>query len=79
MIDDASVIELIHAHMPDARVEVADWSSFGTRDHLNVTVVSSAFSGKTRLDQHRMVYAALGEALKDGRIHAVQIKTSELE
>ena len=79
MIDDTSVIQMIRAKMPDARVEVADWSSSGTRDHLNVTVASQAFAGKNRLDQHRMVYAALGEALKDGRIHAVQIKTHVLE
>jgi len=41
-------------------------------------VRSKAFAGKNRLDQHRMVYAALEEARRDGRIHALQLKTEVL-
>ncbi len=75
MIEDASIVALIRDSLPDARVEIVDWSSFGTRDHFNITVRSRAFAGKPLIDQHRMVYDAIGAALKDGRIHAAQLKT----
>jgi len=38
-------------------------------------VRSRSFAGKSLLEQHRMVYGALDAALKDGRVHAVQIRT----
>jgi stress-induced morphogen len=44
-------------------------------DHYDIRVRSNAFSGKSLLDQHRMVYAALEGARQDGRIHALQLKT----
>lgn len=77
MIDDHSLRGLIQLTMPDARVEVQDRT--GTMDHFNVRVASEAFAGKTLIEQHRMVYAALGPALRDGRIHAVELKTELLE
>lgn len=77
MIDDGSLRGLIRLTMPDARVDVHDRT--GTMDHFNVRVASEAFAGKTLLEQHRMVYAALAPALKDGRIHAVELKTELLE
>lgn len=46
----------------------------GTRDHWEATVVSAAFTGKTPIEQHQMVYAALGE-LMAGPIHALALKT----
>ena len=46
----------------------------GTRDHWEATVVSAAFAGKTPIEQHQMVYAALGE-LMAGPIHALALKT----
>lgn len=73
MIDDASLTELIRRSIPDARVEVYDRT--GTMDHFNVTVTSAQFAGKPLLEQHRLVYGALGEALRDGRVHAVELKT----
>jgi stress-induced morphogen len=59
--------------MPDADVVVTDMT--GTMDHYDIRVRSNAFSGKSLLDQHRMVYAALEAARQDGRIHALQLKT----
>ncbi len=47
----------------------------GTMDHFNVTVRSRAFKGKTLIEQHQLVYGALKAALKDGRVHAVELKT----
>ena len=73
MIANDALVGLIRQTMPDARVDVFDRT--GTMDHFNVTIRSSAFRGKTLLEQHRMVYGALGAALKDGRIHAVELKT----
>jgi stress-induced morphogen len=46
----------------------------GTRDHWEALVVSSAFAGKTPIEQHQMVYAALGE-LMAGPVHALALKT----
>jgi stress-induced morphogen len=73
MITHEDIERLIKTALPDARVQTYDRT--GTSDHYNVTVTSTAFSGKPLLDQHRMIYAALSEALKDGRLHAVELKT----
>jgi stress-induced morphogen len=40
-----------------------------------VTVRSREFGGKTLIEQHQLVYGALKGALKDGRVHAVELKT----
>jgi len=73
VIDNGSLTELIRAQLPDARVEIVDRT--GTMDHFNVAVTSGAFAGKTLIEQHQLVYAALKPALKDGRVHAVELKT----
>jgi stress-induced morphogen len=73
VIDDDALTGLIVARLPDAQVSVHDRT--GTMDHFNVTVRSQAFKGKTVLEQHKLVYAALGAALADGRVHAVELKT----
>lgn len=57
--------------MPDAEVTVTDRT--GTMDHLKVQVVSDQFRGKNLLDRHRMIYQALDEPMKDGRIHALEL------
>lgn len=73
MITPDEIAELIRAALPDATVEASDWS--GTGDHYDVRVESAGFLGKALIDQHRIVYAAVDAALKDGRLHAIQIKT----
>ncbi len=73
MIDNGSLTQLIRARIPDAEVGVVDRT--GTMDHFNVTVRSKAFAGKTLIEQHQLVYGALREALADGRVHAVELKT----
>jgi stress-induced morphogen len=62
----------ITAAFPDARVEVTDLT--GTEDHFQAVVVTRAFDGKTRVEQHRMVYAALGDWMT-GPIHALALTT----
>jgi stress-induced morphogen len=73
MISKTELAELIKASIPDADVEANDWT--GTQDHYNVRVVSARFAGVPLMDQHRLVYGAVDAALKDGRLHALQIKT----
>ncbi len=73
MIDNDSLEALIRRSLPDAQVEIFDRT--GTMDHFNITVRSSAFAGKTLIEQHQLVYGALKGALKDGRVHAVELKT----
>ena len=46
----------------------------GTKDHWDALIVSSAFAGKSRIEQHQMVYAALGE-LMSGPVHALALRT----
>ncbi|MBI4400016.1 MAG: BolA family transcriptional regulator [Nitrospirae bacterium] len=71
MISDEAVTTYIRRAIPDAVVSVTDRT--GTMDHLSVRVVSDAFKGKTLLDRHRLIYQALGEPMKDGRIHALEL------
>jgi stress-induced morphogen len=73
MIDDDSLRLLIRSKLPDADVNIVDRT--GTMDHFNVTVRSAEFKGKTLIEQHQLVYGALKAALKDGRVHAVELKT----
>lgn len=73
MITHADLETLIRTAMPDARVQTHDRT--GTLDHYDISVASSAFTGKSLLDQHRMVYSALSAAMNDGRLHAVELKT----
>jgi stress-induced morphogen len=62
----------IKARLPDAEVRVTDTTGGG--DHFAATVISSAFSGKGPVDRHRLVYAALGDAMR-GPIHALALTT----
>ena len=62
----------IEQAIPDSQVDVEDWTGGG--DHFRATVVSSAFSGKSRLEQHRMVYAVFGAEI-GGPIHALSLTT----
>ncbi len=72
MISTEALTKYIQQRMPDAAVSVTDRT--GTMDHFSVRVVSDTFQGKSLLDRHRLVYEALAEPMKDGRIHALEIK-----
>jgi stress-induced morphogen len=67
-----SIRSRLTAAFPGATVEVTDLT--GTQDHFQATVIARAFDGKSRVEQHKMVYAALGE-LMDGAIHALALTT----
>lgn len=66
------VEDIIKAGLPDAQVMVEDMT--GTRDHLDITVVSDGFKGKLLIEQHQILMDLLKEELKN-RIHAVKLKT----
>ena len=70
---DAREIEsLIKAALPDATVEIKDLAGDG--DHYAATVTSAAFKGKSRVQQHQMVYAAL-QGRMGGVLHALALTT----
>jgi len=71
--DLAEVKRMIEAALPGAEVEVVDETGAG--DHLHATVRAPQFSGRTRIDQHRLVRAAVQPRMDDGSIHALSIRT----
>jgi stress-induced morphogen len=74
MAMDAGEIErLIKEALPDARVTIQDLRGDG--DHYAAHVESSAFAGKTRVQQHQIVYAAL-QGRMGNELHALALQTS---
>jgi stress-induced morphogen len=77
MAMNASDIErLIKEALPDARVEIRDLAGDG--DHYAANVISSSFKGKSRVQQHQMIYAAL-KGRMGGELHALALQTSAPE
>jgi stress-induced morphogen len=72
-MDAAEIERMIKASLPDATIEIKDLAGDG--DHYAATVTSSAFRGKTRVQQHQMVYAAL-KGNMGGVLHALALTTS---
>jgi len=70
---DASDIErLIKSRIPDAEVTIRDLAGDG--DHYAATVIAASFRGKSRVQQHQMVYDAL-KAQMGGALHALALQT----
>jgi stress-induced morphogen len=69
----AEIEALIKAALPDAQVTIEDLAGDG--DHYAATIVSEAFRGKTRVQQHQMVYEAL-QGKMGGALHALALKTA---
>jgi stress-induced morphogen len=65
---------LITQHLPGADVTVIDTT--GTFDHFHATVVAPQFRGLSLVEQHKLVYAALGDQLGDHAVHALGLRTS---
>ncbi len=72
LLDPDELRGLIESAIPNAKVTVTDLT--GTRDHYRVEVVSPSFAGRTRLQQHQMVYGAVGDHMTQA-VHALQIRT----
>jgi stress-induced morphogen len=64
---------LIKAALPDAAVEIRDLAGDG--DHYEATVISPAFRGKSRVQQHQIVYKAL-QGRMGGELHALALTTA---
>jgi stress-induced morphogen len=62
----------IEAAIPGSRVEVEDFTGGG--DHFHATVTAAAFAGRSRIEQHRLVYQVFGEEIGNS-IHALSLKT----
>ncbi|OBX19557.1 ATP-binding protein [Erythrobacter sp. QSSC1-22B] len=63
---------LIKAALPEAEVEIRDLA--GDNDHFAAHVVAPEFAGKSRVQQHKLVYEALGGRM-GGELHALQLTT----
>jgi stress-induced morphogen len=72
-MDAADITAMIKESLPDAIVTIDDLAGDG--EHYAATVVSSAFKGKSRVQQHQMVYAALRGKM-GGELHALALQTS---
>jgi stress-induced morphogen len=69
----ADIERMIKARFPDAEIALKDLA--GDNDHWAAHVVSAAFKGKSRVQQHQMVYDALGGRM-GGVLHALQLTTA---
>ncbi|WP_395685016.1 BolA family protein [Aestuariivirga sp.] len=72
----ADIERFIREALPDAVVTIRDLAGDG--DHYSASVVSAAFKGKSRVQQHQMVYAAL-KGRMGGELHALALQTSTPE
>ncbi|MEJ2122509.1 MAG: BolA family transcriptional regulator [Alphaproteobacteria bacterium] len=73
MAMDATEIErMIKDALPDAEVTIQDLAGDG--DHYAATIVSGAFEGKSRVQQHQLVYAAL-QGRMGNELHALALNT----
>jgi stress-induced morphogen len=75
-IDADTIEKLIKDGLPDARVSIEDLRGDG--DHYSARVVSPAFKGKSRVQQHQMVYQAL-KGRMGNELHALALQTSAPE
>ena len=65
---------LIREALPDATIDIQDLAGDG--NHYSATIVSSQFSGKSKIEQHKMVYNSL-KGKMGNELHALAIKTKE--
>ena len=72
-MDAKEISVLIKARFPDAEITIKDLAGDG--DHFAAHVVAKEFTGKTRVQQHKLVYEALGGRM-GGELHALQLATA---
>lgn len=72
-MDAAEISRMIRESLPDAVVTIQDLRGDG--DHYAALVISAAFKGKSRVQQHQMVYQALHGRM-GGALHALALQTS---
>ncbi len=72
----AEIEQMIKTSLPDAEVSIEDLAGDG--DHYRAHIKSAAFNGKTRVQQHQMVYSAL-QGKMGSDLHALALQTSATE
>ena len=65
---------LIKVAIPDAEITIKDLA--GDENHYSATIKSKVFSGKSKIEQHKLVYKALGEKMGN-QLHALALNTLE--
>ena len=73
-MDSKEIEKHIKEALPDAVVEIQDLAGDG--NHYSATVTSAQFSGKNKIEQHKIVYNAL-KGKMGNELHALEIKTKE--
>ena len=73
-IDLKEIEKLIREALPDATIDIQDLAGDG--NHYSATIISSQFSGKSKIEQHKMVYNSL-KGKMGNELHALAIKTKE--
>ena len=73
-MDLKEIENLIREALPDATIDIQDLAGDG--NHYSATIVSSQFSGKSKIEQHKMVYNSL-KGKMGNELHALAIKTKE--
>lgn len=71
-MEQEAIIALLRAALPNAEIEMIDLA--GDNDHWKAVIVSEQFRGKSRVAQHQLVYAALGDKM-GGELHALALET----
>jgi stress-induced morphogen len=74
MIAPERIRTILLSALPGADIDVKDLT--GTQDHFEATVIAPQFAGKSRIEQHQLVYRALGDHMK-ADIHALALTTRE--
>ena len=73
-MDLKEIEKYIKDAMPDAKIDIQDLA--GDNNHYSATVTSSLFKGKSKIEQHKMVYNSL-KGKMGNELHALAIKTKE--
>ena len=73
-MDLKEIEKFIREAMPDASIEIQDLAGDG--NHYSATIISSQFAGKSKIEQHKMVYNSL-KGRMGNELHALAIKTKE--
>ena len=73
-MDLIEIETLVRKALPDAVIDIQDLAGDG--NHYSATIISSLFKGKSKIEQHKIVYNAL-EGKMGNELHALAIKTKE--
>ena len=73
-MDLKEIESMIKDALPDAIIEIKDLAGDG--NHYSATIISSAFNGKSKIEQHKMIYDSL-KGKMGNELHALALKTKE--